>query len=1047
MARLEAVAKGLFYPTPMRCIDLIADAIEVQGGGALLDPCAGDGAPAQRLAERWGLTAYGVELQSERAALAASRFTCLRGSYQQIEGGPFSVLFLNPPYDWASSDDEVSARQEIQFLQETCKHLAHEGLLVYVVPRRILQRDGLKNILQRHFRQVTVWQFPSPEIEAFDQVVLVARMFRPQYSDWRYGYYGSVDGLVADEYPVLGTQPYVAVELPSLDVPEFTLIGRTPEDICPSWDLESPSGAYAGARWSALTQKPPLSEEAPLMAPRPGHQAMLLAAGRLNGAEMAGCLVKGGSDKVKITIEHENETIVREKIVSHLCVLSLKTGELETWNVNEEPEKTAAWFTEHRDGIQKVILQSHEPQFDGDLAGFDFSRLRAPGILPGRSEPEILEIQQQTAAAIVHHHRHNKSTVLSGEMGVGKTTVALASCELEKHERVVVVCPSHLVPKWIREAEAVTGIKGIAVTARTLSEVDAFFDDSPPPQPPEDLTPVQRMFRKRARRTSDGLLLTEEANEKNVRGMLKALGDTKRERDRAKPRYLILSKERAKLGARWEPAFQTRTRIVQREIRRGGHHPYGPPPTVEIVREREQGVSCPRCGAMQEIEGLLLSIKNMDQKNKRHCVACQEPLWQSTPINAKGTKRWPLARYINKRYAHRYALIVDECHQHARGESDQARAVVLLSSTATKTLEMTGTLYGGRASSIFYLLYRVSPVFRSLYKFTERAKFVQHHGLFENVYKEQEQTSVYGYRRGRTGGRVREIPGMSPAMVPMLLPFTLFVKLMDLRLELPPYEEIVELVDHEPEILREANNLASEVRSVIRKYPKVLGQYLMACLGYPDRPDQAERIVALDEENEIEEVLATARAFPTSLYPKDQRLVELVRDEHAQGRKVLVFFTQTKRRDARPRIRQALTDAGFRVSVLNSDVPPEKREAWLRNQEREGFDVMLTNGKLVETGMDLMFASTIVQYGTEYSVATLRQSIRRSWRLGQINPIKVIFLAYRGTMQAIALDLIARKMRAAEAVDGDEAGGLAQHDAGGTNFLVELAHEVLESNV
>jgi hypothetical protein len=75
----------------------------------------------------------------------------------------------------------------------------------------------------------------------------------------------------------------------------------------------------------------------------------------------------------------------------------------------------------------------------------------------------------------------------------------------------------------------------------------------------------------------------------------------------------------------------------------------------------------------------------------------------------------------------------------------------------------------------------------------------------------------------------------------------------------------------------------------------------------------------------------------------------------------------------------------------------------------------------------------------------LRQPIRRSWRLGQRLAIRVIFMAYRGTMQATAIDLIARKMRAAELVDGDEAGGLAQFDAGGGYFLLELAHEILEA--
>jgi SNF2 family DNA or RNA helicase len=132
--------------------------------------------------------------------------------------------------------------------------------------------------------------------------------------------------------------------------------------------------------------------------------------------------------------------------------------------------------------------------------------------------------------------------------------------------------------------------------------------------------------------------------------------------------------------------------------------------------------------------------------------------------------------------------------------------------------------------------------------------------------------------------------------------------------------------------------------------------------------------------------------------------------------------------------------------MLDSNVEAEKREEWIRDKVEEGFDVMLTNGKLVETGLDLMFASTIIQYGIEYSIHTLRQSIRRSWRLGQKYSVKVIFLGYADTLQEKALNLISKKMRAAEMVDGDDLGGLSNFDNTGADFLLELAQEVIKSN-
>jgi superfamily II DNA or RNA helicase len=1007
VARLEAIAKGLYYPTPSTVLGLIAKivCIPFAKGGSLFDPCAGEGHAAAFLAEWWGLRALGIELDGERAAEAAKRCDVVhRGSYHQLSVDPeraFSVLLLNPPYDDDAQEDDVSMRQEVVFLRATAERLVHEGLLIYIVPRRILASEKLQELLGRYFRAIRVYRFPDPEVRQFDQVVLFARRHCPTpgpYSSYGgYGYYGDLSVLKGD-LPTLGDEPYGDEEsspIPSApELKKFRLIGRPPEELAPSIDPSAPTGAYASTRWALLTSEAAVMTSAPLVAPRPGHQAMLLAAGRLNGCVIDGFVMKGGSTKITTSIENEKESVEREQIVSHMSALSLATGELDTWRVDQDPVKTAEWFQKNGESLARAILEGHAPSFDGDLSRYDFSGLRAPGVLPGCSEPQLLEVQKEAAAATVHRWRGHKTTILCGEQGTGKTTMAIVATSLARSIRnssmakVIVVCPSHLVPKWIRECKTITGQPWVARTAKRVSEVDAFFADP-------------------------------------------------------NARYLILSKEMAKLGCRWRPSFSVRKRIVmhERTVREG---PYSwSPAHLEVTRTVVSHVACPACGSSQIYVGGLLTPMDVDQKVRRNCQKCEGPLWTSVPLNERGTKRWPLARHINRHYAGRFSLVIDECHQHSGSESDQGRAVHMLAVAAVKILAMTGTLYGGRASSIFHLLYRIDHSFREQYRHDECAKFVQHHGLFETVYETEERTSVYNYRKGRSGGRVREIPGMSPAMIPMLLPYCIFVKLNDMGLNLPPYSEEVEVVSHDPKVEAEARKLADGVRTALMKHPQALGQYLNACLGYPDRPDQSEEIIVDTKEGSAH--LASAIAFPDQLWPKDVRVAEICREEVDAGRRCLVYFAQTHRRDARGRVRRALEEKGLRVAVLDSNVAPEKREEWLREADEEGFDVLLTNGRLVETGMDLLFANTIIQYGIEYSLSTLRQSIRRSWRLGQTLPVRVIFMAYRNTMQHTAIDLIARKMRAAEMVDGDAAGGLAQHDVGGSNFLVELAHEAIST--
>lgn len=1004
MARLEAIVKALYYPTPQRIIGIIGDIVRLEGseGAALLDPCAGEGLAAAELARRWSVRSYGIELHRERAESAARMLTWAQhGSYHQltVEGEPassnglsldasarpFGILFLNPPYDEGADETGASMRQEIEFLRAATPFVASGGLLVFVPPRRILKIESFREFMQRNYTDIRAYAFPTPEIDAFDQVVVFARRARGSYS---YGDTSCLDD--ADSLPSLDAAEPYEISVPVV-VPRVSLVGRAPESYQPG-DNE---GAWLAQQWDAHTGEGAAQSAVPLVAPRPGHQAMLLAAGALNGLELLAdgsrLLVKGGSRKVISVIEGEGETIHRERIASYLSVLDLSSGNLDSWQVEDDQTKTGDWFQAHGDDLASGILSAHAPQFrPADLDAYDFSGLRAPGVLPGRTEPEILQVQREASAAVVHRwfggprpsrrRRGHKAVILCGEMGTGKTTMAIVAAELARASKVVVVCPTHLVPKWAREIAIITGRRGSAMVAKRLADIDAFFAS-------------------------------------------------------ASATYLVLSKETAKLGARWQTACVRGSKVITREMKRSEDTGYWSSRTcTEMVAERRKFDACPSCGAEVTI----------DPKVQSKCSECCEPLYQFTPITAKGTKRWPLAAYIQHRYARRYTLVVDEAHQHAKGETDQARAVHQLITGARKILVMTGTLYGGRASSIFHLLYRLDPEFRRAYKHTDCATFVEHHGLFETTYKEEERTSTYGYRKGTSGGRIREIPGMSPAMIPLLLPYTVFVKLRDLRLELPEYTEEVQLIEPDPAVLAAVSRFQGELRSLIREHPKILGAYLQACLGYPDRPDQPEEIYDIDEEGERTDLLASVPAITGDLWPKDEALVDLVRAEHAADRKVLVFFTQTQRRDARPRVRAALENAGLRVVQLDSNIEPEKREEWMRAQCQAGFDVMFTNGRLVETGLDLMFANTIVQFGVEYSINTIRQSIRRSWRLGQDKPVRVVFMAYRGTMQATATNLIARKMRAAELVDGDMAGGLAQFDAGGGNFLLELAHEVLQ---
>ena len=140
-----------------------------------------------------------------------------------------------------------------------------------------------------------------------------------------------------------------------------------------------------------------------------------------------------------------------------------------------------------------------------------------------------------------------------------------------------------------------------------------------------------------------------------------------------------------------------------------------------------------------------------------------------------------------------------------------------------------------------------------------------------------------------------------------------------------------------------------------------------------------------------------------------------------------------------------LTRHGFRVAVLKADsVAPDRREAWVEERVKQGIDVLICHPRLVQTGLDLIDFPTLAWFETDYSVYTMRQASRRSWRIGQKRPVKVVFMAYRNTLQADALKLVAKKLQSSLAVEGElPEDGLAAFGDDGDDLMLALARQIV----
>ena len=341
--RLAGQAKGGFYPTPPRVIDLIAGLIYApvsygprRGRETLriLDPCCGAGEAAAQLAERIAqpdtmpIEAYGVELHRDRAAEAGERLHRALASdlfQTSIANRAFGLLYLNPPYDWDSGGGK---RVEHAFLMHATRYLADNGVLVFVVPRQRLEVSA--KYLSSHYQRLRCWAFPSPEREVFDQVVLIGHRRMEPHTDvhaemrvreWAAG--------ALDELPA---SPYREFSIPPLPAGDVLFSTRTVDPIAAAAEARR-SGLWASAEIKDSLWPRGDTRTRPLMPLRRGHMAMLVAAGFLDNlcleADGRRILVKGRTIKEMVLVEETPETETwQERLRTTVVALGLDDGEI-----------------------------------------------------------------------------------------------------------------------------------------------------------------------------------------------------------------------------------------------------------------------------------------------------------------------------------------------------------------------------------------------------------------------------------------------------------------------------------------------------------------------------------------------------------------------------------------------------------------------------------------------------------------------------------------------------------------------------------------------
>jgi superfamily II DNA or RNA helicase len=625
--------------------------------------------------------------------------------------------------------------------------------------------------------------------------------------------------------------------------------------------------------------------------------------------------------------------------------------------------------------------------------------------------------------------RQARTGMVVAECGTGKTLISLGAIHVHSEGKpftALAMVPPHLVEKWAREAFLT--LPGLRVFL--IDDLRNGGNGNKAHGVNEVRIRQGRIVREGFQTSLSDLRLRKASSSPRKRWLSLC----------ARPSLFIVGRERAKLGYFWRHAYR---------IPRSG--PYfgcvvnsdtGRPVIVDESRL-----------TIAEFEKVKIA-ETIETRGDKQCRTFHSPLWQA---DADRIRRMAPIDFIG-RYMPGFFdyTICDEIHQLA-GDTAQGNALGTLASCTDRIVGLTGTLLGGYADDLFNTLFRLEAGRMKGHGYewgtTGRSSFTQDYGVLETITKIEPAENRCS--KAKTTSVVRRKPGASPLLFgEFLMQLCAFVFLEDISGELPPYEESYVSVPMDALMLGAYRELEDAIRKALKEHRgnrSVLSTMLNTLLLYPDHPYGLGTLFGTEFDPELKRnvrfVIAETRDLAEEqLYSKERKLIEEIRKELAEGRHCQVFAVYTQKHDVTARLQRILTNEGVRSAVLRASVDTSKREAWYARQIKEGVEVVISHPKLVETGLDLLDFPTIFFYESGYSLHTLRQASRRSWRIGQRRPVRVKFLCYEGTMQTACLRLMGKKLLVALTMEGKFAGEGLQNIDEDDDMLSAMARELVERN-
>ena len=511
----------------------------------------------------------------------------------------------------------------------------------------------------------------------------------------------------------------------------------------------------------------------------------------------------------------------------------------------------------------------------GPLLGKQAERSLKPLHVPGQNPLPTLDVmrdpfeaQSHVIEAVRKALRKQKSIMLVGEMGTGKTMMGMSAIHAHaegRPYRALVFCPGQLVNKWEREIRE-------TIPGATIIQIESWTN----------------------------------------------LVSLKRIKKPAGPEWYIIARDRAKLGAKWQPAFHRRRHLQDGFIR-------CPQCGERLVNDKREPVLVGQPGKDgQPGTGLWKRRYRCEWVFSDHGISSDpdveqgdqlrkgfgSPLWQMTGEIRRYEPALFIKRHLKKVFKY---LILDEVHEEKGADTAQGHAAAALVASCRKVIALTGTLIGGYSEHLRPLLFRLSPgsLVQEGLGWPDATAFNERYGRIETRITEKSGgRSDYDNRMSR--GSKSTIKTVRPGIMPPLfgrhlIDKCVFLSLNEVAHNLPPLTEecIPVRMDRELEAAYRQDveePLAEAIKEMMkRRDRRLLGTMLQTLLAYPDYPFgwgptgywKNDQFVTVATPPNLEEVVIRA---------KEQAIIDLVQAEKAVGRKVWIYMQFTDKHDVQGRL-------------------------------------------------------------------------------------------------------------------------------------------------